>query len=106
MDSVKKLTNENLKFEIIVTGRSYTFNSSHIPISLKDKFIFKHRVSFSMLCKLVENSDFIIIPFDPKSKYDNLFKKSRVTGSFQLAYGFLKPCLINKEFSEFSNIKF
>ena len=58
-------------------------------------------VSFSELYEIIKSSDFIIIPLDPYNKYDISYKTRKVTGSVQLAYGFLKPVLINREFSDF-----
>ena len=103
IESVNKLVKGNFNFEIVVTGRSLTFNSKTIPKIVSNKFIFKHKVDYSELYRLVNGSDFIIILLDPKSKYDNLFKTSRITGSYQLSYGFLKPILINEEFADFYN---
>ena len=104
IDSVNKLAKGNFNFEIVVTGRSYTFNQAKIPRKASNKFIFKHGVEYSELYRLVKSSDFIIILLDPKSSYDNLFNRSRVTGSFQLSIGFLKPCIINKQYSKFYNL--
>ena len=101
IDSVNKLAKGNFNFEIVVTGRSYTFNQAKIPRKASNKFIFKHGVEYSELYRLVNSSDYIIILLDPKNKYDNLFKTSRVTGSYQLSLGFLKPSLINEAFAEF-----
>ena len=103
IESVDKLIKDNYNFEIVVTGRSYTFNQEKIPKKINNKFIFKHGVEYSELYRLVNSSDYIIILLDPKNKYDNLFKISRITGSYQLSFGFLKPCLINEAFAHFYN---
>ena len=104
IESVNKLQKENFNFEIIITGRSNIFSSENITKNISDKFIFKLKAKFSELYRLVKSSDFIIILLDPKSSYDNLFNRSRVTGSFQLSIGFLKPCIINKQYSKFYNL--
>ena len=101
VQSITRLKRENLNFEIIVTGRSKTFTSKNISKYLNDIFIFKNEVSYYEMFKLVENSDYIIIPLNPKNKNDNEYKYRRVTGSIQLVYGFLKPAIINKDFSSF-----
>ena len=101
--SVTKLQKDNFNFEVVVTGRSTTFTSKLIPKNIRNKFIFKLRVPYSKLYRLVDRADFIIILLDPKNEYDKLFKIYRVTGSSQLSYGFLKPSIINKEFADFYN---
>ena len=102
--SAELLQKEKYNFEIIVTGRSAEFNSSYIPSTLKDTFLFKLGVSYSTLYKSVESSDFIIIPLDPNNRYDDIFKIAKVTGSFQLILGFLKPVIMNQEFAFFYNL--
>ena len=101
--SAQRLKNEKFNFEIIVIGRNKVFNISSVPKNIKDIFIFKGYVNYSELYKTIENSDYIIITLTPESKYDNLFRKTRVTGSAQLSYGFLKPCIIDREFAYFYN---
>ena len=102
--SAEQLKKENFNFEIIITGRSSVFNSSIIPHFLNDSFSFNLGVSYSKLYQFVEQSDYIIIPLDPKNQYDNIYKNSKVSGSIQLMFGFLKPAIINQEFAEFNNL--
>ena len=101
IESVKKLKEENFNFDLIVTGRSKRFGSEKIPKIIKKNFIFKHKVSYIELYKDIESSDYIIIPLDPNSENDIQYKTTKVTGSIQLVYGFLKPAIINENFSEF-----
>ena len=54
--------------------------------------------------KLIESSDYIIIPLDPNSEYDKEYKEIKATGSIQLMLGFLKPAIINQNFSDFYNL--
>ena len=88
---------------IFITGRTKLFNSNNISKNISDSFIYHYKASYFELYKIVENSDFIIIPLEIKNKYDKLFMTTRVTGSAQLSYGFLKPCLINQNFANFYN---
>lgn len=101
VESITRLKKEKFNFEIIVTGRSKVFNSKNISKNLKDIFIFKNQASYYELYKSVESSDYIIIPLNPNNKSDNEYKYRRVSGSIQLVYGFLKPAIINEEFSRF-----
>jgi len=101
IESVKKLKKENFNFDLIVTGRSKRFGSKKIPKIIKKNFIFKYKVSYSELYKYIQSSDYIIIPLDPNSENDILYKTTKASGSIQLVYGFLKPAIINENFSEF-----
>jgi len=103
LKSVQSLKNEKFNFEVIVIGRNKFFNITSVPKTIQSIFIFKQRVTYSELYKTVENSDFIILTLNPESKNDNLYRKSKVTGSAQLSYGFLKPCIIAQEFAYFYN---
>lgn len=99
VNAAETLKKEGEKFEIIVVGRSTDFTEKNIPEKLKENFIFKHGLPYKEMYKEVQNSDYIIIPLDPENESDNAFKNLRMTGSAQLAYGFLKPIIINKEFA-------
>ena len=99
--SLKKLKKENYNFDLIVTGRSKRFESEKIPKIIEKNIIFKRKVSYIELYKDIESSDYIIIPLNPKSENDIQYKTTKVTGSIQLVYGFLKPAIINENFSEF-----
>jgi len=99
--SLKKLKKENYNFDLIVTGRSKRFGSEKIPKIIEKNIIFKRKVSYIELYKDIESSDYIIIPLNPKSENDIQYKTTKVTGSIQLVYGFLKPAIINENFSEF-----
>ena len=101
IESVNNLLKENFNFEIIVTGRVSSFNSSCISANISNNFIFNHNVSYSKLYQLVDNSDYIIILLSPDNKYDEIYKTKKVTGSYQLSLGFNKPCLINNEFADY-----
>ena len=104
IESAKLLKKENFNFEIIILGRAKRLDPQTIPISLSDNFIFKQNVSYVDLYNYVESSDFIIIPLDANSKNDIQYNKTKVTGSAQLVYGFLKPAIINEKFSYFYNL--
>ena len=99
VEAAETLKKEGEKFEIIVVGRSTDFTEKNIPEKLKENFVFKHGLPYKEMYEEVQNSDYIIIPLDPENENDNAFKNLRMTGSAQLAYGFLKPIIINKEFA-------
>ena len=99
--AAKQLKKEKKSFHVIVVGKIKTFSSKDIPTKLINNFTFKYHISFYELYKDVYNSDYIIINLDQNMKDDIQFNKTRVTGSAQLSYGFLKPVLINQHFSKF-----
>ena len=101
ISAAQLLKEESQKFHIIVVGKTLTFNKAQIPRKLKNKFTFKYNIQYHELYKEVYESDFIIINLEPDNTEDVNFHKIRVTGSAQLAYGFLKPVLINEYFSNF-----
>jgi len=99
ISTIEKLYRENYDFQIFVTGRAKKLNSDNIPNNLTKIFTFIYEVHYSELFKIVENSDYIIIPLDPYNKYDYDYNNSKSSGSIQLAYGFSKPPIISKEYS-------
>ena len=104
IQSTSRLKSEHFNFELIITGRSKAFDINIIPTNIIDNFLFKYEVPYSELYQDVYSSDYIIIPLDPKSQYDNLYKTTKVTGSIQLVYGFLKPAIINRDFADFYSL--
>ena len=97
------LKKENLQYFITVVGKDKTFSKNNITEEISENFKFRYKISFFDLYKEVYDSDYIIINLDPTNKEDVIFKKIRVTGSVQLAYGFSKPVIINEEFADLYN---
>ena len=97
---------ENLSFHVNVVGKSHVFSKNDLSKKLINYFTFEYMISYSELYKKIDNSDFIIINFDPKNIEDIRFNKIRVTGSSQLVYGFLKPAIIHKDFAKFYNFNY
>lgn len=106
VSTFKKIKQKNMSYRIIVVGKTKTFSLKNIPENMKKNIIFKYYITYAELYKEVYNSDFIIINLDPNNKADEDFTKIRVTGSAQLAYGFLKPVLIHKQYSNFYNFNY
>ena len=101
VNSLSKLHKDNLNFEIIVIGSKKFLKKKKITKKLCRYFSFKYDTPYNEMYKLINKSDFIIVPFEPKNSYDNSFRTIKVSGSVQLGYGFLKPIIINKNFAEF-----
>ena len=104
IQSALKLKNDNLNFEIIVVGWLKFFSSKNITNNLINNFSFKYYIPFDKFYKEVDKSDFIIIPIDPNKENDTFYRTMKVSGSIQLAYGFLKPAIIDKHFSDFYSL--
>ena len=51
----------------------------------------------------LEQSDFILPLLDPNIKSHKRYMDSGTSGSFQLIYGFNKPCIIHKTFADIYN---
>lgn len=94
------LKNQNFQFQVVVTGKTPSLNAQRIPNNIKDKFFFNLYLSYYNLLKIIETIDFIIITLDRNNPRDNTYNNGRTTGSSQIAYGYLKPCLINSDFSK------
>ena len=103
ISTVEKIKSEKFKFRFIVIGKSKTFTKSSIMKQLRNNFSFKYNVTYSELYKEVYDSDYIILNLVPNNIYDTRFTKIRVTGSVQLAYGFLKPVIIHQDFAKIYN---
>jgi len=85
------------KFKITVIGKG---SLAGIPSHLKLYFDIKGRIDFSQLYSELENADFFLTLLDPENPEHNRYITTGTSGSFQLIYGFLRPCLIAKKFAE------
>ena len=94
------LKNENYQFQVVVTGRNKALNEQKIPNNIKEKFLINLNLSYENLLKIIETIDFVVITLDRKNPGDNTYNNGRSTGSAQIAYGFLKPCIINTDFAK------
>ena len=102
VSAAERIKNENFEFEFCVVGHHKRFSINDINEKIKDNFIFKYKVNYSTLYKLVDSSDYIVINLDPDR--DQVFKNKKATGAIQLSYGFLKPVLINNYFKDAYNM--
>ena len=100
VNAFSELKNKNLDFEVMVSGRSETFGTDNLPENLKQNFVFKYGIPYSEMYKEVQNSDFVIMTLDPENKNDRGFKNTTCTGTAQLIYGFLKPAVVDENFTE------
>ncbi len=98
IDAVKDLHNSGIRnFKIIVIGKGKVCN---IPRELHRYFLFLGRCSYSILYSALEEADFFLPLLDPQIPEHSRYMKYCTSGSFQLIYGFAKPCLLHKTFAD------
>ena len=59
---------------------------------------FTGRIPYDIMYEYISKSDFFLPLLDPK--YHGIYLSKKTSGSFQLAYGFIIPMLIEKTFAE------
>lgn len=98
IDAVKELASEGVdNFKISVIGNG---NLDELPENIRKYFDIKGRVPFDKLYSEVEKADFFLPLFDPENKAHERYLNAGTSGTFQLVYGFLKPCIIHKKFAD------
>lgn len=98
LDAVEKLINENYKnftITIIGSGEHHKLNKK-----LKPYFNILGMVNFQTMYEELKKADYFLPLLDPDIKAQQRYMKSGTSGSFQLIYGFIKPCLLHKTFAE------
>lgn len=83
-------------FRITVIGRGSLRN---VPAALRGHFDILGRVDFARMYDAVEAADFFLPLLDPENPQHDRYITTGTSGSFQLVYGFLKPCLIAQKFA-------
>lgn len=97
VDTVTKLHDGGIhNFKIAVIGRG---SLRGIPPHLHRYFDIKGRVDFVQLYAAVEEADFFLPLLDPDNPLHERYSTTGTSGSFQLIYGFAKPCLIAEKFA-------
>jgi hypothetical protein len=98
LDAVAQLQEKGIaNFEITVIGRG---SLSGIPPALRKHFKIKGRINFSSLYAEMENADFFLPLLDPENPQHDRYITTGTSGSFQLIYGFAKPCVVAEKFAE------
>lgn len=101
IDAVSELVENGVKnFKICVVGKG---SLKDIPQKIKPYIDIKGRLNFPKMIKEIEKADYILPLLDPENKANERYKKSGTSGSFQVVYGFLKPCLIHRVFADIYN---
>ena len=97
LDAVRRLLAEGeTGFELRLIGKP---GKTPLPDDLRSHVVDTGRVSFDRLYHEVEACDFVLTAFQRDNPDHAFYRTTGTTGSFQLAYGFRKPCIIQQEFA-------
>lgn len=89
-------------FEVNIIGA--LFETFEVPDEFLKYIAVKGRLNFPDMYREIENSDFILPLLDIKNPEHVDYIQNKVTGSYQLSLGFLKPMIINETFANFYNL--
>lgn len=97
INAVLELHNKGIKnFKVTVVGKG---KIKDIPKEIQKYFVMKGRLPFNKMYEEIEKADFMITAYDNDNERHNRYITTGTSGNFQLIYGFLKPCLINKKYA-------
>ena len=83
-------------FKVTVIGKG---SLKHLPKELHKFFDIKGRLPFDKMYQEIEKADFMLTSYNENDPEHIRYNTSGTSGNFQLMYGFLKPCIINKRFA-------
>lgn len=99
INTVKELVNHGAdNFKITVIG--WRGKLPALPKTFKKYFDLKGRISYPEMYHELENADFFLPMLDPEKKEHDIYLTTSTSGSFQLIYGFVKPCLLAEKFTK------
>lgn len=97
LDAARALLAEGTTdFQIRLAGKK---GSEGVPQDLAGHVVELGRVSFTTLYDEAEASDFILTAFQRDNPDHAFYRTTGSTGSFQLAYGFHTPCIVQRDFA-------
>lgn len=99
IDAVKELYTagiDNFKITVIGYGKL-----DDIPKEIHKFFDIKGRLPYKQMYNQLEEADFFLPLLDPENKEHDRYIKTGTSGSFQLIYGFNKPCVIAQKFAKY-----
>lgn len=98
VEATQKLVRNGMRnFSVVIAGGGKPFP---VPAHMQRYFRFEGRVDFPKLYRLVEEADFLLTLLDPEIVAHRRYLTKSVTGTTQLSFGFLKPCIIQQEFAD------
>lgn len=84
-------------FKLTVIGKG---NLRHVPKNVRKFIDIKGRLPFDKMYEELEKADFMLTSYNPENPAHVFYNTTGTSGRFQLVYGFLKPCIIIKDFAE------
>ncbi len=97
VDAVSALHERGIRdFRITLIGRG---SLRDVPPAVRQYFDIRGRVDFSGMYAAVEDADFFLPLLDPDNARHDRYITTGTSGTFQLIYGFAKPCLIAARFA-------
>lgn len=97
IDSVRKLHDlGTTNFKVTIIGKG---NLEQLPKEIQPYFNILGRVDYQTMFDEIEKADFILPLLDPDIEAHKRYLNAGTSGTFQLIYGFNKPCLIHKLFA-------
>lgn len=97
INAVQELHSKGVvNFKITVVGKG---KIKDIPKEIQKYFDIKGRLPFKKMYEEIEAADYLITAYDNDNERHNRYITTGTSGNFQLIYGFLKPCLINKKYA-------
>ena len=97
IDAVLNLHRNGIRnFYVTVIGQGHLNN---IPKEIRHYFLILGKAPYDVMYKEVERADFFLPLLDPLNPEHERYITTGTSGSFQLIYGFRKPCLIAEKFA-------
>ena len=98
VDAVKKLHEDGItNFKVTVVGKGHI---KDLPKDLQKYFEIKGRLDFKDMYGEIEKADFMLTSYDDKNEKHRRYITTGTSGTFQLVFGFNKPCIIIRSFAE------
>jgi len=101
VSAIRKLHNSGCRnFKVTVIGRG---EIEKIDPEIQKYFEILGWVDYPVMFEEINKSDFILPLLDPQIESHKRYMQGGTSGTFQLSYGFLKPCIIHKAFADIYN---
>lgn len=97
IDAVSELVDKGVKnFKVTVIGRGKLEN---IPKKIRKYLNIKGRLIYQKMFREMEKADFFLPLMDPENPEHDRYITKGSSGSYNLIYGFAKPCIIHRKFT-------
>ncbi len=101
VNAVAHLVNSGIEnFKITCIGKG---SIKHIPQNLRRFFDMKGQADFSEMYTEMEKADFFLPLLDSQNLAHDRYITTGTSGSFQLIFGFAKPCVIENKFAKIND---